>query len=697
MAQIPQLQSTNTLGTDDQAILRQGTIDKRISLELAGTLAWAKRNGYTHVGSHVQGLSFTSTEDFSTSQGKVYFVNSAVSLPYTSTTTDPSVDTNLKLYQEKDSTTGNIRTFPAVFSDGSYNNTLLEDLEVGDLVGTEDYAVGNNSGMLFFKVVAAGTGVHDGGKYIDLPLLGLQLEQNLPKVLNAKCFGLKGNFTDDDLPQLVRLWDYAPWGSTILYPEGQYKFDGGHTHPLKQLYHIGTGRAPTFPAGTTNIRGTSFYFPTFSGVNKGGFYMPPPIAGAFCRFSSFSDISFLGNGTDDNNGNVTCLKINNLGTHLNRVDFRYGAVGIENNYSVGANWTDVKALGSVYGVYHVYDAATPFGAEKNSVSTENTYTNIQVASSKTNVNAIGWYQDATCAYANNHHGGSFDCEQCYTGAKFEGRIATKDHDGIQVFGSASFQSAGNVFDSVWFEANVDKNLILSNDPGQPEPALTFRNLFEDVTKITTAGDTQNVLTYPFGDRPLKLGSTKDAPQGRSGTWSTPFTVGQYLLHGKEVNAPLVRSIVNESVSKKLGNRTSVNEKGGYSWTYAKDNVPLVGSTVNIANLNMYSSPYKSALIEFSIEAVSVSGIRYTHVGTMIVDNDNDSISSSLLQGMSFFRPGGAPSITLRGIRVATNEFGLFLFKAAGVTEVINATISLRYTVGAGSDGNRQSTLTTFGV
>lgn len=100
MAQITQLQSTNTLGTDDQAILRQGTVDKRISLELAGTLSWAKRNGFTHIGSHVQGLSFTSTEDFSTSQGKVYFVQDIVSLPYTSVTVDPSVDNNLYVKEE---------------------------------------------------------------------------------------------------------------------------------------------------------------------------------------------------------------------------------------------------------------------------------------------------------------------------------------------------------------------------------------------------------------------------------------------------------------------------------------------------------------------------------------------------------------------------------------------------------------------
>ena len=382
--------------------------------------------------------------------------------------------------------------------------------------------------------------------------------------INAKAFGLKGDYTTDDKPQLVKLWDYAPWGSEIHYPEGCYKIDGGHTHPLKQLKHVGAFAAPTFVPSASNIRGTSFYFPTYTPTaNKGGLYMPPPDESNFCRFSLLQDITLFGDGVDDNTGDVTCLKINNLGTHLTRVYTRYGAVGIENNYSVGAKWDTVQASGSTYGVHHVYDPATPFGTEKNSIATENLYTNILTATSKTNTNAIGWYQDATCQYANNHHGGSFDCEQCYTGAKFEGRISAKDHDGISAFGSAAFQSVGNVIDSGWFEANTGQNLVLSFDPGSDAPALTFRNLYQDSDKITTAADVKLILTTPEGDRPLKLGTTKDAAQGRTGTWQSPFTANQYLLHGKEGNFPLLRTIVEERVCKKLGNRSSINEKGGY--------------------------------------------------------------------------------------------------------------------------------------
>ena len=100
MAQIPNLQSTNTLGTDDQAILRQGTIDKRISLNLAGILSWAGREGYNYIGEHTTGSQFPDTKSFTTYQGRTYFVNEGVTLTYTSPTNDPTADNNLYVKSE---------------------------------------------------------------------------------------------------------------------------------------------------------------------------------------------------------------------------------------------------------------------------------------------------------------------------------------------------------------------------------------------------------------------------------------------------------------------------------------------------------------------------------------------------------------------------------------------------------------------
>lgn len=73
-------------------------------------------------------------------------------------------------------------------------------LSIGDNINVLDYATGNNSGTLFFRVVAAGTGVHDGGQYIDLPAPGLQLKQNFKLPVSVKAYGAKGGGADDSVP-----------------------------------------------------------------------------------------------------------------------------------------------------------------------------------------------------------------------------------------------------------------------------------------------------------------------------------------------------------------------------------------------------------------------------------------------------------------------------------------------------------------
>lgn len=130
MAQIPNLQSTNTLGEDDQAILRQGAIDKRIGLNLAGILSWAKRNGYTHIGEHTTGSQFPDTKSFTTYQGQVYFVKSGVSLPYNATSSDPSTDNNLKILTES--------TYPSVLKFSNLNEMILQG-EVDNVYRVDDY------------------------------------------------------------------------------------------------------------------------------------------------------------------------------------------------------------------------------------------------------------------------------------------------------------------------------------------------------------------------------------------------------------------------------------------------------------------------------------------------------------------------------------------------------------------------------
>lgn len=66
-------------------------------------------------------------------------------------------------------------------------------VKLGDRICVESYYAGSNSGPLFFRVVAAGTGTVDGGKFIDLPISGLQLEQNIKFPCDPLAWGAVGN------------------------------------------------------------------------------------------------------------------------------------------------------------------------------------------------------------------------------------------------------------------------------------------------------------------------------------------------------------------------------------------------------------------------------------------------------------------------------------------------------------------------
>lgn len=111
------------------------------------------------------------------------------------------------------------KTFKSLFIDETYTVTNVSGVTIGDTVVVEDYAPGNNSGVLFFKVVATGTGVHDGGRYIDLPTLNLQFEQNFKLPISSKAYGCKADRVKDDTVQLQRwLYTYGQPDSSAQIP-----------------------------------------------------------------------------------------------------------------------------------------------------------------------------------------------------------------------------------------------------------------------------------------------------------------------------------------------------------------------------------------------------------------------------------------------------------------------------------------------
>lgn len=66
------------------------------------------------------------------------------------------------------------------------------DLKVGQHVNVENYYENGNSGELFFTVVPAGTGIEDGGKFINLQN-GLQIMQNIKMPCDPRAWGAVGD------------------------------------------------------------------------------------------------------------------------------------------------------------------------------------------------------------------------------------------------------------------------------------------------------------------------------------------------------------------------------------------------------------------------------------------------------------------------------------------------------------------------
>lgn len=88
---------------------------------------------------------------------------------------------------------------------------------LGDSYTVDDYATGRGSGVMFFEVVAAGTGTEDLGEFFDHDTLSLQFQQNLPSPVNMLRYGLVGDGVTDNVTQGQRLADS---GNDILIDAG---------------------------------------------------------------------------------------------------------------------------------------------------------------------------------------------------------------------------------------------------------------------------------------------------------------------------------------------------------------------------------------------------------------------------------------------------------------------------------------------
>lgn len=97
-------------------------------------------------------------------------------------------------------------------------------LKVGNIVNALDYSTGCNSGRLTFEVVAAGTGVDDGGSFIDLPIQGLQLKQFMSvSPVKTSAFGAMRDGSSDDTTAVQAALNYY---STLNSGQIQSRLDG---------------------------------------------------------------------------------------------------------------------------------------------------------------------------------------------------------------------------------------------------------------------------------------------------------------------------------------------------------------------------------------------------------------------------------------------------------------------------------------
>jgi|GEM_PF-3141184 len=167
------------------------------------------------------------------------------------------------------------KVFSSLFTDGTYTELNVHSTSVGDRIAVDDYAPGNNSGVLFFNVVADGTGTADGGKFVQGS--GFQLEQIMKVAPTAKDWGAKGNGVDYDDAPFAAGKNYLRSGQEtkeLVIPASKYKFQSQFEYDISQLRVNGqsaildfsdvtSGAAVRITGGSRTISGAPF----LNGIN----------------------------------------------------------------------------------------------------------------------------------------------------------------------------------------------------------------------------------------------------------------------------------------------------------------------------------------------------------------------------------------------------------------------------------------------
>lgn len=98
-------------------------------------------------------------------------------------------------------------------------------LQVGAKVRTLGYYSPGDGGGNDYEIVAAGTGVDDGGSFIDLSGSGLQAKALFGATVNVKQFGAKGDNVNNETAAINSCISYvsASGGGSVFLPRGNYR------------------------------------------------------------------------------------------------------------------------------------------------------------------------------------------------------------------------------------------------------------------------------------------------------------------------------------------------------------------------------------------------------------------------------------------------------------------------------------------
>ena len=558
-----------------------------------------------------------------------------------------------------------------------YKNSTIS-FPIGKIIKTLEFSIGRGGGGKY--VVIAGTGTANNMNIVANNNTGQSIDLVIGMFLYPAQFG-SGQGGADDTGIINHVWTIASAGATIKYPKGQVPITN-LVHPFKQLYHEGTGtssgRSPDDTSGTT-LR-------AIGATNSYMIYMPPPNPlnpAENCRFSSFKDMSCFGNGTltgldDDATNNF--IKINNQGTNFENFTVRWIKVGIEVNTNTGQKWERMTITCSAISVLFKYDPLTPFNALEISFSTASTYKDISINTSRLNVNAVGWYIDATCAYAQNTLI-NIDIEACYTGMIVEGRVASKDavSGSTIAIGAGGFGGAGNNHIGCWFEANnFDVQVVY--DAGFNEPAIQWNSLTR--TGFLIHGQKSSSWVQGYNSIQAIMPDLLEQGEGSIGDFGAPFTPNQYVISGPKINTPEIKSLIHSRIPLQATDRLTINANSSFEFDAFVQQTPFSTSPLNICNVWLGNST-QSATLEVTAVGTDVAKQHHMTKATYLITNTDDVIASGLVNEI---HSGAAQSFHVQGVRTAPNVLGIFVWKDVTVGNVTHTTFNFKLTIGGSNGG-----------